>query len=200
MNITSAKKGTFFLLFTYVFTLLLYLFSCPLFILVTTLICALLHEGAHILSARLLGRRVGHTVLCPAGILPDVSCGGEVSGILIYLAGPLSNICICIAALIFLHRAYDRHLFTVFCVNAALAVYNLTPIPFSDGSGIMKITLRFFLGERVGGVLCGCLELVFSFLFFVFFSYRFFALGAGFFSFCCSFVCVIHSLSHLGRE
>lgn len=200
MSITSNKKSSFFLIYTYVFTLLLYLCSCPLFILITTLICALLHEGAHILSAKILGRRVNRPVLCPAGILPDVSYGGEISGILIYLAGPLLNICICILSLLFLHRAYDQRLFIVFCVNAALAVYNLTPIPYSDGSGIMKITLCFFLGGKVGGILCGCLELVFSFLFFVFFSYRFFALGAGFFSFCCSFVCVIHSLSHLGRE
>jgi Zn-dependent protease len=84
--------------------------------------------------------------------------------------------------------------FGLFSVNAALAAYNLTPVPFSDGGGILRCVLGAFLGERIGGGMCSVLELVFSFAFFVFFSYRFFALGTGFFPFFCSFVFVMVSI------
>lgn len=184
----------------YIFIILLYLFSSPPFICIGVLVCALMHETCHILCARALGRRVRILSFSPIGIYPDLDRGDEISAILIYASGPLFNILVCIFCLCFLHKGYSERVFELFCINAALAAYNLTPVPFSDGSGIMRIALTFFVGEQVGMLLCRMLELIFSFVFFVVFSWRFFVYGSGFFSFFCSFVFVIDCISHIKRE
>ena len=181
----------------YIFILLLYLCSSPPFVSLCTLVCAFAHEGSHLLCARLCGRSIRPLSFCPAGIRPEVSEGGELSGILIYAAGPLANLTICIICLLCLKYNYTQSLYTAFCVNLALALYNLTPVPFSDGSGIMRAALCYFLGARVGTFLCSALELLFSFIFFILFSFCFFASGRGLFSFFSSFVFVIISIENL---
>lgn len=192
---TNTKKSI--LTAVYIFILLLYLCSAPPFISLCTLVCATAHEGAHLLCAHLCKRRIRALSFCPAGIRPDVSTGGEISSILIYAAGPLINIAVCIICVLCLKHDYSKWVYDVFCVNLALALYNLTPVPFSDGDGIMRTSLCFFVGERVGGFLCSALELLFSFVFFVIFSFRFFVVGNGLFSFFCSFIFVIISIRNL---
>ena len=180
--------------FFLVFFVLLTLVSSPPFISIASALCALLHETGHLLCARALGRKVRPLSFSLTGLYPDVGYGTTLSCILIYAAGPLLNIVICAVCLLVLRSNWSDNLFSLFSVNAALGVYNLTPVPFSDGSGIMRCALGAFLGERVGDALCSGLELVFSFVFFVFFSYRFFAVGSGFFPFFCSFVFMLVSI------
>ena len=196
---TSNVKQTLTLAI-YIYVILLYLFSSPPFICIGVIASSLLHELCHILCARAFGRKVRVLSYSPTGLYPDLDRGNEISGILIYASGPLSNLLVCTVCLCILHKGYNERLFELFCINAALAAYNLTPVPFSDGSGIMRIALTFFLGEQVGILLCRMLELLFSFMFFVVFSFRFFVYGSGFFSFFCSFVFVIDCISHIKRE
>lgn len=181
----------------YIFILLLYLCSAPPLISLCTLLCALGHEYAHLLCARICGRTIRPLSFCPAGIRPEVSGGTELSGILIYAAGPLFNITICIVCILLLRQDWEKRLYELFCVNLTLALYNLTPVPFSDGDGIMRTAVCFFVGERVGNALCSAVGLLFSFIFFVIFSFRFFVAGSGLFSFFSSFVFVIISIKNL---
>lgn len=180
--------------FFLIFFLLLTLVSSPPFIGISSAVCALFHEAAHILCARAFGRKIKPLSFSPTGLYPDVGRGSTLSQILIYAAGPFVNLAICAVCLLVLRSNYSETVFSLFCVNAALALYNLTPVPFSDGGGIMRCVLTAFLGARVGGALCAMLELLFSFALFVFFSYRFFALGSGFFPFFCSFVFMLTSI------
>lgn len=180
--------------FFFIFFVLLTLVSSPPFVCIASALCALLHETAHILCARAFGRKVRPLAFSLTGLCPDVGCGTTLSCILIYASGPFVNLVICAACLFILRSNYSETVFSLFSVNAALAVYNLTPVPFSDGGGILRCALGAFLGERVGGALCSVLELTFSFVFFVFFSYRFFTVGSGFLPFFCSFVFMLVSI------
>ncbi len=184
----------------YIFMILLYILSSPPFICISTVICAAMHEMCHVLCAKALGRKnIRPLSFSATGLYPELGSGSTVSCILIYASGPAFNILVCAACLFFLRGGYSERIFELFCVNAALALFNLTPVPFSDGDGIMRASLSFFLGERVGGFLCSAVELFFSFLLFVLFSYRFFAFGAGFFSFFCSFIFVMSAIAKRER-
>ena len=196
----TASSSRVFIYFCYVFTVLLMMTSSAPFICISTAVCALLHEAAHVLCARALGRRVHPISFSLTGLYPDLGSGSALSCILIYAAGPVLNLLLCILCLLLLQCGYREWLFELFCVNAVLAIYNLTPVPFSDGSGILRCFTGGLLGERVGGVLCTGLELLFSFLFFVFFSFRFFYMGRGFFSFFCSFVFLMSSIQNASAE
>ena len=189
-----------FLYFCYVFALLLMITSSTPFICISTAVCAALHEAAHVLCARAMGRRVRPISFSLTGLYPDLGSGSTLSCILIYAAGPAVNLLICAVCLWILHCGYSARIFELFCANAVLALYNLTPVPFSDGGGILRCAVERMLGARVGGAVCSAVELVFSFLFFVFFSFRFFYAGRGFFSFFCSFVFLLSAIQNSSAE
>ncbi len=184
----------------YFFVISLYLISAPPFICLVTVICAAMHEASHLLCAKLLGRRVSPLRMGVTGIYPDVGCGSALSCILIYAAGPLFNMLVCIFCLAFFKFfSYNDKMFEIFCANAALFCFNILPVPYSDGDGIVRTAFSFFLCSRIADFLCASLNLIFSFMLFVFFSYRFFIFGGGFFSFFCSFVFMIASVSRFGK-
>ncbi len=184
----------------YIFVLMLYVLSTPPFICVSTLVCAFIHEICHIACAYALGRQVRPLAFSCVGLYPELGAGSDLSCILIYAAGPLFNVCVCFGCLCILKMTQSEWAFELFSVNAALAVYNLTPVPYSDGGGILNIALCFVLGRRRGGTVCYIIWLVCSFMLFVLFSFRFFIYGAGFFSFYCSFLFVMNSISRLSGE
>ena len=200
MIASSGGRASALLCFCYVFTILLMITASPPFICIATVLCALLHEAAHVLCARAMGRQVRPLSFSLTGLYPDLGEGGTLSCIMIYAAGPAVNLLIAVLSLLILRCGYNDRVFELMCVNAALALYNLTPVPFSDGSGIMRCVLTGLLGERVGGGLCAALELLFSFLFFVFFSFRFFQLGRGFFSFFFSCLFLLSSIQNTSAE
>ncbi len=188
------------LYFCYIFTILLMMTVSEPFICISTAVCALLHEAAHVLCARALGRQVRPISFSLTGLYPDLGSGTALSCVMIYAAGPAVNLLLCVLCLITLRCEYAEWVFELFCVNGILALYNLTPLPFSDGGGILRCAVGRMLGARVGSAVCTGLELLFSFLFFVFFSFRFFYIGRGFFSFFCSFVFLLSSIQNASAE
>ena len=184
----------------YTFVILLYIFSSPPFICAATLICAAMHEACHILCAAAFKRKIKPLSFSVTGLYPDVGRGSAASCVAIYIAGPIFNILMC-GICFFLFRSFpSQTVVELFSVNAALGCFNLLPIPFSDGSGIIRICISRLIKKSLGDILCGVVETLFSFMLFVLFSYRFFMLQKGLFSFLCSFVFVVCALGRITRE
>lgn len=102
-------------------------FVCYLFI--------LFHELAHILIATFFGKKVEKIKLSIAGVC--VTFNNEelkiVKNLIIYIAGPLANICL---AIMFYKIKF------IFEVNAFLAILNLMPIYPLDGYNILSLFLN----------------------------------------------------------
>lgn len=98
-------------------------FVCYLFI--------LFHELSHIVVATLFGKKIKLIKLSIAGV--SVAFNNEeleiVKNIIIYLAGPVSNICL---AIMFYNIDF------VFEINMFLAILNLMPLYPLDGYNVIK--------------------------------------------------------------
>ena len=111
-----------------------------------SLICAVLHEGGHILAFWMLtGRlpRVGCS-LCGLKIEMDGEQLSLIKENLLLLSGPLANLVVAaLTGLLILSRAtFARYFFA--CENLCLALFNLLPIGFLDGGRL----IHNILGER----------------------------------------------------
>ena len=91
------------------------------------------HELAHMLFASIYGLEILSIKIRTSGLCISISKRiSNVSGILVYLAGPLSNI---LLALLF------KKIKFVYEINLALALINLFPIYPLDGFNILKILI-----------------------------------------------------------
>lgn len=195
--IASEKKNRYcktLLYASYIFIISLYIVSSPPRIMVLTLLFAAMHESAHIIMAKALGRGVSPFRFAFSGLYPDTSSGSVMSCLFIYAAGPLANLAAALIALSILRRGISNAMLDVLSVNALLFFYNLLPVPYSDGDGIIRTAFSFFLSQKPTNIICALLNLLFSIAVFSLFSYRFLFLGTGLFSFFCSFVFMIESL------
>ena len=107
-------------------------------------LCALLHEMAHVLSARALGVGISYIEIQPFGICAKLKSSviqNPIHEILIAASGPLSNI---IITIIFytIYRRIDYFI----CCNLAMACINLVPALPLDGGRIMRALLSMHLG------------------------------------------------------
>ncbi len=195
----TSRHTKVFLYAALFFFLSLYIISSPLNIMLLTLLFCTLHEAAHIICAKALGCKVKVLKFSFFGLCPELECGSPLSCLAIYSAGVTLNLIFAILSLFFLHNGYSSLVFDIFIINALLFLFNIIPTPFSDGNGIMRAALSFFLSERAVYVICTALNILFSFVLFVFFSYRFFVLGTGVFSFFCSVVFLLEAISEIGR-
>ncbi len=104
-------------------------FVCYLFI--------IFHELAHIIFATIYGKKIKRIKLSLAGVC--VTFNNDelkiVKKIIIYVAGPLSNVCL---ALIF------KKIDFVYEINLFLAILNLMPIYPLDGYNILLCVLDLF--------------------------------------------------------
>ena len=178
----------------------MYIFSAPPFICAVTLLCSAAHECAHLLCAKALGRRISPISFSLTGLYPSAGTGSALSCAVIYASGPFVNIVIALISLFALRYTDSAYPADVFSVNAVLALFNLLPIPFSDGDGLLRLTLGAFLGETRSALICSALELLFSFMLFVIFSYRFFVAAGGIFPYFLSVIFVLVSASRLFGE
>ncbi len=181
------------------FFISLYIVSSPPHIMLLTLFFSALHEAGHIICAKVFGRKVKVLDFSFFGLRPHLSSGSSVSCFLIYFSGVAVNLTAALISLLFLRHGYNDILFDVFVINSLLFIYNVTPVPFSDGDGIMRCALSYFLSEGVVDLICGMLNILFSFAFFLFFSFRFFMFAEGLFSFSCSVIFLLCSISGLNR-
>ncbi len=179
------------------FCLSLYIISSPPRIMLLTLLFAFLHEAGHLICAKLLGRRIKILDFSFSGLRPSVSSGGASSCLLIYLSGVWVNLLFAVCAWLVIRGWQSDIIFDVFIINALLFLYNVMPVPFSDGDGIMRCALSLVFCEGIVNFICTALNIIFSFIFFLFFSFRFFMLGEGVFSFFCSAVFLLASIERI---
>ena len=98
------------------------------------------HELAHIFIASIFGyeiRRVNIKLAGMNAVFKEEFSG--IKGIVIYLAGPISNI---ILAMVF------RNIKIVYEINMALALVNTLPIWPLDGYNILKLILELYLSKE----------------------------------------------------
>ena len=90
-----------------------------------------LHECGHILMAKLCGVKVKRIGFCRTGFYTVRETGPKWANLSISLAGPMMNLLLAIAL---------RDVLPVFAfVNLIAALFNLLPIPQSDGRRILRI-------------------------------------------------------------
>ncbi len=89
------------------------------------------HEVGHIVVAWLCGVKVKKVGVCWTGVYTMRATGPSWANFLISSAGPLVNLVLAIVL-----RSWMPHFAWV---NLAAAIYNLLPIPNSDGSRILAI-------------------------------------------------------------
>jgi len=91
----------------------------------------LLHECAHIVMALLCGVRIKRVGLSRTGLYTVREAGPKWANVSISLAGPLFNLLLAVSL---------RELAPTFAwVNLIACVYNLLPIPNSDGRRVLAI-------------------------------------------------------------
>ncbi len=147
---------------------------------------ALLHECAHILTAKRLGIKISHIEIQPFGICAKLHSSMAESPskeILIALAGPLCSACLALALFLtmtYLPNAKSALIQYTFQINLMLALLNLLPALPLDGGRVVKgcftlafgcvkaynITLkisRFFITLLLGGAIWLLLSTQFNF-------------------------------------
>lgn len=133
----------------------------------------LFHECAHIIFAMLFCKKIEKIKLSIAGVCVKFNNNKEleiVKNLIIYIAGPLSNICL---AIMFYNIKF------VFEINIFLALLNLMPIYPLDGYNILKLFLGYNKIQKVEYIFFCLLFLISIFIFietfnpslFIFFMY-----------------------------
>lgn len=103
--------------------------------LVASLTAVAIHESAHVLMATALGVRVKAVGLSWRGPYIVREQGSNWQNLLISLAGPLANLATVYVTL----RIGDVRLATLCLMSAAMGLYNLLPVPLSDGRRAYKL-------------------------------------------------------------
>lgn len=125
-------------------------FVCYLFI--------LFHELSHILFATLFGKKIEKIKLSIAGVCVTFNNVELeiVKDLIIYIAGPIANICL---AIMFYNIKF------IFEINVFLAVLNLVPVYPLDGYNIANL---FFSKKVIKNIEYTFLSLLFLISFFIF--------------------------------
>ncbi|MBR3893919.1 MAG: hypothetical protein IKJ35_02105 [Clostridia bacterium] len=142
-----------------------------------TVVAALLHEGGHLIAARLLRIPISGVRMSFLGARLEVS--GRVMSYgeewLLCAAGPFASLCAAALAAP-LWRSFEvARAFS--CASLVLGLLNLLPIQSFDGGRMLSCMLARFFGTRAaerGGVLCS-----FLFLFLLWSTAVYFLLRAG---------------------
>ena len=192
--------GRFVFFSMYFFMISLYFYSSPPSVLAICILFSALHEFAHIAVAKLLRRRTSAFHLSFFGLHPDLSEGTRASCIAVFAAGPAINLISLFICAYFLKISRSDHILISFSVNLLTFIFNLIPLPFSDGDGMLRAIVGAHPSCPRRNRLCATLNLISSLLVFSFFSYRFLFLSKGLFSFFCSFVFLIVSVNRLLGE
>lgn len=114
-------------------------------------ICALIHECAHIYTAKKLGIGTAFVEIQPFGVcarLQSEMIKEPVCEILIAMAGPLLNVMLVGIAVLFKYRFETYRLYEYFIsCNAAMAILNLMPVLPLDGGRVLRAVLSCFTGS-----------------------------------------------------
>ena len=109
----------------------------------------LIHELAHLAAALYIGLMPSKIVVYPCGLnlkLKNKMVYSLADEIILYAAGPLSNICMALISLPFVKNAEWVRVFYI--QNVALFVLNMLPVLPLDGGIILKKTAAYFVGGK----------------------------------------------------
>lgn len=114
-------------------------------------ICALIHEGAHIVTAKKCGIGILYIEIQPFGVCARLKAEmikKPTDEILIALVGPLSNIAMLMIAIGLKYRLGTYRLYDYFIkCNAAMAVLNMMPVLPLDGGRAVRAALSCVVGS-----------------------------------------------------
>jgi Zn-dependent protease len=103
----------------------------------------ILHEGGHVMAALLCGVKVKKVGFCRRGLYTVREAGPKWSNIMVSAAGPLLNLLLAIVL---------WNTLTLFAeVNLVACIYNLLPIPNSDGTRILALLSNASVVPRTAG-------------------------------------------------
>lgn len=108
---------------------------------------AAMHEAGHLAAIRFCGGDVRELVLTPFGAeirLSNSSRFGYLQDLLVFLSGPLVNLCCSIVCSLLGKRWNSEFLFLFAGVHFVLGLYNLLPVSILDGGQILR-ALSFLL-------------------------------------------------------
>lgn len=125
--------------------IILFLFTKQIELYALIMLFALIHECGHIFTGIILKLKPKKLDIMPFGLAVTFESYGykklvETKKILIALAGPLTNILICIISL-FIHMDYTLKQ-TIIYSNILVALFNLIPIYPLDGGRILKSCIK----------------------------------------------------------
>lgn len=145
------------------------------FLFLTVTLTALIHELGHALYAEKLGYKMNKISLMPYGAVVNGAIEGlsYTDEIMVALAGPLTNLFICLffTALWWLMPASYAFTDTVVFANLSVACVNLLPAYPLDGGRIFCATLSKFLPRKKALFITKILGAGLSFLFLALFIY-----------------------------
>lgn len=130
-----------------------YIMRRPEFVLLCYAIIAV-HESAHLAAALCIGLMPSKIVIYPFGLnlkLKNKIVYSLSDEIILYAAGPLSNIVMALAALPFINKI--PYAYEFYMQNMGLFVINMLPVMPLDGGVIAKKLLSQFCGRKKAGII-----------------------------------------------
>lgn len=149
--------------------LLLSLFLKGAFWAFLVFLAAAIHEGGHIVAAKLLGVKA----VCCRGrlfhmtIKYDFSKASYLTEAAVSLAGAAANVIACAVTGFIFPKADEWVVFFIFS-NVSLSLFNLMPISGLDGSGALRSLLALILPVGIAFRVAEVASAVFAFVFFIF--------------------------------
>ncbi|MCT4618587.1 MAG: M50 family metallopeptidase [Marinisporobacter sp.] len=140
--------------------------------LIISFLVVLLHEGAHVFTAKLLGYTIKKIEIFPFGgvaVIEETLAMNPRDEILIASSGPIFNFLMVLIGYNLLYRFYlTSEGFTFFMKsNLIIGVFNLFPIIPLDGGRIVRAYLAYFIGFKKSTKIVVILSKMISVLLFV---------------------------------
>ena len=107
---------------------------------VASVLAAMCHELGHLCCARVLGIKVKRAGIGWRGPYIVREPGTDIENLAITLAGPLANLLLA-ASLTLYVLAVGGNAVCFALINLALGLFNLLPVPSSDGARILHLLL-----------------------------------------------------------
>lgn len=110
----------------------------------TGFVCCLLHEVGHLVAMKIVGCRVQGIAFGLYGMRIDCESGVFLPALkeaVVALGGPIANIFLAVAGLIFKNEV-------LISSNVALACFNLLPVESTDGHSALKCILKMHFEEE----------------------------------------------------
>lgn len=149
----------------FVLLMIFFYINRQLEILAISYLIMIIHEMAHLLSAKFLGLSISHIIIYPFGVnlrLKNSMLYSVSDEVILYLSGPLSNVIMALLVLPF----YSNNCFfnDFYFKNIAYFIINMLPLAPLDGGMIIKKLLNYKFGFDKGNRIMRFLSFIFIIL------------------------------------